>query len=197
MTKKEKKNIKIEFAEKNLLLVLCSKICTALITLTIVCVIGAVVANSYDDKVFSPQFQQTGGYVFVDYIFSKLLYGIFGNWSTKFYVITFLLMFVLIVLKIMLKTLYGIKWKNFINAKSNPAQVAMPSVAANSQAAASNVANTPAYKAPDSAPVPTNQPNQQQINIDKTQSAPAAQPSVVAANPQAPASLDESNANAE
>lgn len=147
MTKKEKKNFKIEFAEKNLLLVLCSKICTALIVLTIICVVGAVVANSYDDKVFSPAFQQTGGYVFVDYIFSKLLYGIFGNWSTKFYVITFLLMFVLIVLKIVLKTLYNIKWKNFIYEKSNPA----PKVVA---AAPSNVQT---YSAPTPAPAPARQ----------------------------------------
>lgn len=120
MTKKEKKNLKIEFAEKNLLLVLCRRICTALIVLTIICVVGAIAANSYDDKVFSPEFQQMGGYVFVDYIFSKLLYGIFGNWSTKFYVITFLLMFVLIVLKIVLNTLFNIKWKNFINEINNP-----------------------------------------------------------------------------
>ena len=123
MTRTEKKDRKIEFNEKNLLLVLCRRICTAMIALTVICVVCAVIANSYDDKVFSPEFQQTGGYVFVDYFFSKLLYGIFGNWSAKFYTITFLLMFVLIVLKVVLNTIFNIKWKNFINEKNNPRPV--------------------------------------------------------------------------
>lgn len=185
MTKKEKKNIKLEFTEKNLLLVLCSKICTALITLTIICVIGAVVANSYDDKVFSPQFQQTGGYVFVDYIFSKLLYGIFGNWSTKFYVITFLLMFVLIVLKIMLKTLYGIKWKNFINAKSNPT----PAVSSNAANTVNTVANAPTYNTQSNV-APAQQPNIHKANAEKAQSVPVQVSPVAAPNAQVTANAE-------
>lgn len=147
MTKAEKKNIKIEFNEKNLLLVLCRRICTAMIVLTVICVVGAIIANSYDDKVFSPAFQQTGGYVFVDYFFSKLLYGIFGNWGPKFYIITFLLMFVLIVLKIVLNTLFNIKWKNFINEKNNPKPVtAAP--AAPVQRVAASAPVTPVRTAP-------------------------------------------------
>lgn len=177
MTKKERKNIKIEFAEKNLLLVLCRRICTALIVLTIICVVGAIVANSYDDKVFSPSFQQTGGYVFVDYFFSKLLYGIFGNWSTKFYVITFLLMFVLIVLKIVLNTLYNIKWKNFINEKNNPTpKVAAPAVnsAPTTYSAPAPANQVPAVQAPVAQPAPMQSaPAPVQVTPVPVQSAPA------------------------
>ncbi len=147
MTRTEKKDRKIEFNEKNLLLVLCRRICTAMIALTVICVVCAVIANSYDDKVFSPEFQQTGGYVFVDYFFSKLLYGIFGNWSAKFYTITFLLMFVLIVLKVVLNTIFNIKWKNFINEKNNPRPVM-------TEPEAPIVSAVPVQTAPVPAPAP-------------------------------------------
>lgn len=182
MTKAEKKNIKIEFNEKNLLLVLCRRICTAMIVLTIICVVGAVIANSYDDKVFSPAFQQTGGYVFVDYFFSKLLYGIFGSWGPKFYIITFLLMFVLIVLKIVLNTLFNIKWKNFINEKNNPkpaiATPAAPVQRAAAPAPVIPVRTTPAVSATvqqEAAPVNTTSAPQ---TDDITQSASVAEENI-------------------